>query len=85
MLFYIVDELTKEILPGITAFPAFPDIGIQDRVLASSWRQLCGSLEFSGASLAVKTQLLADLAGLFLWHVCVKAREWTGCKPGVLL
>jgi AraC-like DNA-binding protein len=80
-MLYIGDEPVKDVLPGITAMPTFPDIGIQDRVLASSWRRLCRSLEFGGPSLAVEAQLLSDLACLFLRHARVKARQWTGREP----
>lgn len=80
-MLYIGDELVKDILPGITAPPIFPGVAIRDPALASSLRRLCRRLEFGSPSLVAESQLVSDLACLFVRHACAKAHAWTGREP----
>jgi AraC-like DNA-binding protein len=80
-MLYIGDELVKEILPGITAPPIFSGVAIRDAALASSLRRLCRSLEFRSPSLETETELISNLACLFVRHARAKACEWTGHEP----
>ena len=78
---YVDEELVKEVLPGITTLPAFPQISIYDLELSSRIRSLCRSLELGGPYLAVEAKLLSDLNCLFVRHARVNARQPTGSEP----
>ena len=78
---YLDDELVKEVLPGITALPAFPQTTITDSDLALRLRSTCRSLELGGPFLAVETKLFSDLSCLFFRHARVNVCEHTGAEP----
>ncbi len=80
-MLYIGDELVKDILPGITTPAIFPGVVIRDPALACSLRRLCRSLEFGSPSLAAESQLVSDLACLFVRHARAKAHAWKGREP----
>ncbi len=80
-MLYLHEELVKEVFPGITALPAFPQISIYDLDLSSRIRSLCRSLELGGPCRAVETRLLSDLSCLFKRHARVNARQQTGSEP----
>jgi AraC-like DNA-binding protein len=80
-MLYLDDELVKEILPGITALPAFPQSTILDSDLGNRLRSTCRSLESGAPSLAVETNLFSDLGCLFIRHAQVRVSEQTGSEP----
>ena len=82
-MLYVDEELVKDVLPGVTAWPAFPQISIHDSDLAFRLLSLCRSLEFGDPCLAVETNLLSYLRCMFLKHAhsCVGMQIGTGTEP----
>lgn len=80
-MLHIDNELVEDVVPGITPLPIFPAMRIRDPVLESSLSLLCRALDVGGPCLAVETQLLSDLACLFLRHGGVNVAQRTGSEP----
>lgn len=78
---YIGEELVREILPAHGAMPIFPSVAIRDSVLAPRLRRLCRMMEFGGPSLAIETQLIADLSTLFTRHARASAPQCSWREP----
>jgi len=80
-MLYLDDELVKEVLPGGSALPAFPQSTIPDSDLACRLRKTCRSLELGAPCLTIETKLFSDLSCLFIRHARANVREQSGSEP----